>query len=132
MESSGLSWGACVFGFALLVDASDVADADTVEVVSSAMCADLLYWSPSFDFAAEGDDIVIAYVAPALLFVPRPDCVGVYVSPLWGGGAMEYDVCYFSHCFLFLRFWFMRSVTLLMVVPKPRRVAAKMSSCAMR
>lgn len=132
MECCGLSWGSCVFGFALLVDASDVADADTIEVVSSAMCADLLYWSPSFDFAAEGDDVVIAYVAPALLLMPCPDCVGVYVSPLGGGGAMEYDVCYFSHCFLFLRFWFMRSVTLLMVVPKPRRVAAKMSSWAMR
>lgn len=132
MESSGLSWSACVFGFASLVDTSDVADADAVGVVSRTMCADLLYWSPSFDFAAESDDVVIAYISPALLLVPRPDGVGVYVSPLWGGGAMEYDVCYFSHCFLFLRFWFMRSVTLLMVVPKPRRVAAKMSSCAMR
>lgn len=80
-----MSWGACVLGFTLLVDASDVADADTVEVVSSAMCADLLYWSPSFDFAVEGDDVVVANVSPALLLVPIPDVVDVYVSPLWGG-----------------------------------------------
>ena len=132
MECCGLSWSACVFGFASLVDTSDVADADAVGVVSRTMCSDLLDWSPTLDLAVEGDDVVIADVSPALLLVPFPNGVCVYVSTFGGGRAMEYDVCYFSHCFLFLRFWFMRSVTLLMVVPKPRRVAAKMSSCAMR
>ena len=85
MESSGLSWSACVFGFTSLVDTSDVADADAIGVVSRAMCAYLLQWSPSFDLAVEGDDVVVANVSPALLLVPIPDGVGVYVSPLWGG-----------------------------------------------
>lgn len=127
-----LEWCASVFRLAVLVYATDVAYTDAVLVVTLAVCSSLSNGPTCLDSAVEGDDIMIADVTPAFLQMPLSYRVCMYVTALWCGGAMEYDVCYFSHCFLFLRFWFMRSVTLLMVVPKPRRVAAKMSSWAMR
>lgn len=80
-----LRLSSCIFrGLAIFGESSDVADTDTVGVMSSAVCSCLCDWSPGMYAAVAIDDVVIADVFEVLLQVPLAYLRYGVVAPLWG------------------------------------------------
>ena len=94
-----LRLSARILRLAILVEASDVADADAVGIATSAMSANLLDGPTLFDTAISPYDIMIANALPASLLVPSVDVGSTIVLALNSGTAMNDDFSDCSHTF---------------------------------
>ena len=76
---------------ALGVEATDVADADAMGVVSSAVCAYAVVGSPAIDRPVQVNHIMIAYALPSPRLVPAVDVVDGHLHAGRCGGAVDDD-----------------------------------------
>lgn len=76
---------------------ADIANADTVGVLSGAVCAHYLNVAPGVYAAVAVDNIVVAYPVPALLPVPAVYIFHCVVAALRGRATVYYNLCNLSH-----------------------------------
>lgn len=76
---------------------ADIANADTVGVLSGAVSAHYLNAAPGVYAAIAIDDIVVAYPVPALLPVPPVYIFHCVVAALRGRATVYYNLCNLSH-----------------------------------
>lgn len=89
---------ACVLWFLIVSShTADIANADTVGVLSGAVCAHYLYIAPGVYAAVAIDNIVVAYPVPALLSVPAVYIFHCVVAALRGRATVYYNLCNLSH-----------------------------------
>lgn len=85
-----------------IIEASDVADSDTVRVVPDTVRSSPANRSAAFNRAIQSDDVVIPYISPPSsvgfwLGMPLLNLFGSHVD-LWPGGRTVYNyVIYHSH-----------------------------------
>ena len=90
VERGSLLGGAGVLGTtAVGREASDIADAEAMAVVTLTVSTDLLFGATFLDVSVEPDDIMIAYPTPTALPMPPVDVFGGVVLTCRGGTAMN-------------------------------------------
>ena len=93
-----LRFSSCIFrGFAILCKSPDIADTDTVSVLSDAVCTRLGDWSPCVYAAIAIYDVVIANVLEPSCKVPFAYLFYSVVAPLWGCATMDNEFINCSH-----------------------------------
>ncbi len=86
----------CVSCFAVL-QAANIANADTILVVAFAVCTYLAFVSSFLNGTIKQDDIVIADIAPPLLFVPGSDVISRKMLARFRTRAMNDNLVNVSH-----------------------------------
>lgn len=89
--------GAGIFGLAVGVQSSDVADADAVGVAALHMGPDLGDVAALADRTVKQDHVVVADLSESPLTVPAVDVFDAERHPLFGCAAMQHDVLDFTH-----------------------------------
>jgi len=96
-ENKTLRLGSGVGGMAVGIMATDIGNADALDVVAGAMGADLLDGATRMDAAVGIDDVMIANVVPAEAFMVAANTLHGAVGIGTGGGAIEDDFSDGSH-----------------------------------
>lgn len=97
VKSNFLLHRPCVLWLEVITDATDVADAYGVGVVTDTMCAGNVEWSAFLDLTIEEHNVMVAYAVTPLFSMPSIDVRCREVPPFLGGRAVDDDFSDFSH-----------------------------------
>lgn len=97
VQSNFLLHGSCILWLEVITDATDVAYAYGVGVVTDTMRTGRVQMSAFLDLTIKAHDVMVAYAVPSLFSMPSVDVRSREVPALLGGRAMDDDFSDFSH-----------------------------------